>query len=110
MNWIQYTHPRSSRVFSFTKTFAITMGTLARYKAVNSLLKEGAEAYNYHFMDCWPWLTDKNGEVDSKLFISDMLHLNAKGNGRLGYHISEIIRNAHPEEKTLNVFVLTNGT
>ena len=26
------------------------------------------------------------------------------------YHISEIIRNAHPEEKTLNVFVLTNGT
>ena len=34
-----------------------------------------------------------------------MLHLNAKGNGRLGYHISEIIRNAHPEEKTLNVFI-----
>ena len=27
MNWIRYTHPESSRVYSFTKTFAIAMGT-----------------------------------------------------------------------------------
>ncbi|MEL0176173.1 MAG: GDSL-type esterase/lipase family protein, partial [Cryomorphaceae bacterium] len=105
MNWIQYSHPDLPVFFLSPKPSPSRWEHLARYKAVNSRLEGLAEAYNYHFMDCWPWLTDINGQVDSNLFISDMLHLNAIGNGRLGYHISEIIRNAHPEEKTLNVFI-----
>ena len=84
MNWIRNTHPNLPVFILSPKPSPSRWEHLARYKAVNSLLQQGAEAYNYHFMDCWPWLTDNNGEVDSKLFISDMLHLNAKGNGRLG--------------------------
>ena len=87
--------PRASRVSSFTKPSPARWNHLAKYKAVNSLLEELADGYNYHFMDCWPWLTDNNGQVDSALFIFDKLHLNDKGNHLLGLHMAEEIGDSY---------------
>ncbi len=105
MNWIQNTHPNLPVFLLSPKPSPSRWEHLARYKAVNSRLEELTQAYNYCFMDCWPWLTDNNGQVDSKLFVSDMLHLNAEGNGRLGHYISEAIRNSYLDEQTLDAFI-----
>ena len=56
-------------------------------------------------MDCWPWLTDNNGQVDSALFILDKLHLNKQGNDLLGRGIMEEIRDAFMEERLLNELI-----
>jgi uncharacterized protein (DUF1684 family)/lysophospholipase L1-like esterase len=105
MNWIQNTHPNLPVFLLSPKPSPSRWEHLARYKAVNSRLEELTQAYNYYFMDCWPWLTDNNGQVDSKLFVSDMLHLNAEGNGRLGHYISEAIRNSYLDKQTLDAFI-----
>ena len=105
MNWIQHTHPNLPVFLLSPKPSPSRWEHLARYKAVNSQLEELAQAYNYHFMDCWPWLTDNNGQVDPALFIFDKLHLNEKGNDLLGRGIAKEIRNAHPEEQTLDAFI-----
>jgi uncharacterized protein (DUF1684 family)/lysophospholipase L1-like esterase len=105
LNWIQHAHPDLPVFLLSPKPSPSRWEHLARYKAVNNRLEELTEAYNYHFMDCWPWLTNNNGQVDSDLFIYDNLHLNDEGNSRLGYYISEAIRNAHPEEETLDALI-----
>ena len=105
MNWIQHTHPDLPVFLLSPKPSPSRWEHLARYKAVKSKLEELAQAYNYHFMDCWPWLTDNNGQVDPALFIFDKLHLNEKGNDLLGHGIAKEIRNAHPEEQTLDAFI-----
>ena len=105
LNWIQQTHPEL-RVFLLSpKPSPARWNHLAKYKAVNSLLEELADGYNYHFMDCWPWLTDNNGQVDSALFIFDKLHLNDKGNHLLGLHMAEEIGDSYVEERLLNEFI-----
>ena len=105
MNWIRNTHPHLPVFLLSPKPSPSRWEHLARYKAVNSLIKEGAEAYNYHFMDCWPWLADINGQVDPDLFIFDKLHLNDQGNGILGRFMAEAIRNSYLDEQILDAFV-----
>lgn len=105
MNWIQYTHPNLPVFFLSAKPSPLRWEHLARYKAVNSELEGLAEAYNYQFLDCWPWLTDNNGQVDPELFISDKLHLNDQGNQILGRFMAEAIRNSYFDEQTLDAFV-----
>ena len=105
LNWIQNTHPNLPVFLLSPKPSPSRWEHLARYKAVNGLLEELTEAYNYHFMDCWPWLTDNNGQVDPALFIFDKLHLNDKGNDLLGRGMAEEIRSAHLDETTLNEFI-----
>ena len=56
-------------------------------------------------MDCWPWLTDNNGQVNPALFIFDKLHLNKQGNDLLGRGMAEEIRDAYLEERLLNEFI-----
>ena len=105
MNWIQSTHPNLPVLFLSPKPSPSRWEHLARYKAANSQLQGLAEAYNYKFLDCWPWLTDNNGQVDPGLFISDKLHLNDQGNQILGRFMAEAIRNSYLDEQTLDVFV-----
>ena len=105
LNWIQYTHPELPVFLLSPKPSPSRWEHLARYKAVNNALEELTQAYNYHFMDCWPWLTDNNGQVDPALFIFDKLHLNDKGNDLLGRGMAEEIRSAHLNETTLNEFI-----
>ncbi|MGB1151809.1 MAG: GDSL-type esterase/lipase family protein, partial [Schleiferiaceae bacterium] len=105
MNWIQNTHPNLPVFILSPKPSPSRWEHVAKYKAVNSQLQGLAEAYNYHFMDCWPWLTDNNGQVNPELFIFDELHLNAQGNQILGRFMSEAIRNAYFDEQTLDAFV-----
>ena len=105
LNWIQHTHPELPVFILSPKPSPSRWEHLARYKAVNSALEELTEAYNYHFMDCWPWLTDNNGQVDPALFIFDNLHLNDEGNSRLGHYMAEEIRSAYLNETTLNEFI-----
>jgi uncharacterized protein (DUF1684 family)/lysophospholipase L1-like esterase len=105
MNWIQETHPGLPVLFLSPKPSPSRWEHLAKYKAVNGRLQGLTEAYNYYFMDCWPWLTDNNGQVDPELFIFDGLHLNKEGNSRLGHYIAEEIRSAHLNETTLNEFI-----
>jgi len=105
LNWIQNTHPNLPVFLLSPKPSPLRWEHLAKYRAVNSQLQGIAEAYNYHFLDCWPWLTDNNGQVDSDLFIFDNLHLNDEGNSRLGHYIAEEIRSAHLNETTLNEFI-----
>ena len=105
LNWIQHTHPELPVFLLSPKPSPSRWEHLARYKAVNNRLEELSEAYNYHFMDCWPWLTTNNGQVDSDLFIYDNLHLNDEGNSRLGHYMAEEIRSAHLNESTLNEFI-----
>src|SRR5210317_153602 len=105
LNWIQNTHPELPVFLLSPKPSPSRWQHLAKYKAVNSRLEELTQAYNYHFIDCWPWLTDNNGQVDPTLFIIDNLHLNDQGNDLLGFVIAEAIRNAHTEEQTLNAFI-----
>ena len=100
LNWIQYTHPELPVFLLSPKPSPSRWEHQARYKAVNSRLQELTEGYNYHFLDCWPWLTDNNGQVDSDLFIFDNLHLNDGGNSRLGHYMAEEIRSAHFNEST----------
>ena len=105
MNWIQHTHPKLPVFLLSPKPSPSRWEHLARYKAVNSSLEELTQAYNYYFMDCWPWLTDNNGQVDPALFKFDKLHLNDEGNNRLGHYIAEEIRNAHIEDEALDEFI-----
>ena len=105
LNWIQYTHPDLPVFLLSPKPSPSRWEHLARYKAVNNTLEELTQAYSYHFIDCWPWLTDNNGQVDPALFIFDNLHLNDEGNSRLGHYMAEEIRSAHLNETTLNEFI-----
>ena len=105
MNWIQHTHPDLPVFLLSPKPSPSRWEHLARYKAVNSRLEELTQAYNYYFMDCWPWLTDNNVQVDPGLFISDKLHLNEQGYQILGRFIAEVIRNSYLDEQTLDAFV-----
>ncbi len=105
LNWIQYTHPELPVFLLSPKPSPSRWEHLARYKAVNGRLEELTQAYNYHFMDCWPWLTDNNGQVDPALFIFDKLHLNDQGNYILGRGIAEEIHATYLEERTLDSFI-----
>jgi len=105
LNWIQNTHPNLPVFLLSPKPSPSRWEHLAKYKAVNSQLQGLAEAYNYQFLDCWPWLTDNNGQVDPGLFISDKLHLNDQGNQILGRFMAEAIRNSYLNEQSLDVFV-----
>ena len=105
MNWIQQTHPELPVFLLSPKPSPARWEHLAKYKAVNSRLEELTDEYNYRFMDCWPWLTDNNGQVDSTLFIFDKLHLNDEGYDRLGRYMREEIRDAYVEERLLNEFI-----
>ena len=105
MNWIQQTHPELPVFLLSPKPSPARWVHLAKYKAVNSRLVELTDEYNYRFMDCWPWLTDNNGQVDSTLFIFDKLHLNDEGYDRLGRYMMEEIRDAYVEERLLNEFI-----
>ncbi|HAF47250.1 MAG TPA: hypothetical protein DCG83_06165 [Cryomorphaceae bacterium] len=105
MNWIQHTHPELPVFLLSPKPSPSRWEHLARYKAVNNRLEELTNVYNYYFMDCWPWLTDNNGQVDPALFKFDKLHLNDEGNNRIGHYIAEEIRNAHLEDNALDEFL-----
>ncbi|MGB1267011.1 MAG: GDSL-type esterase/lipase family protein, partial [Schleiferiaceae bacterium] len=105
LKWIQQTHPELPVFLLSPKPSPARWEHLAKYKAVNGQLEELTDLYNYHFMDCWPWLTDNNGQVDPALFIFDKLHLNKQGNDLLGRGMAEEIRDAYLEERLLNVFI-----
>ena len=103
--WIQNMHPNLPVFLLSPKPSPSRWEHLAKYKAVNGQLKGLAEAYNYYFIDCWPWLTVNNGQVNPALFKSDKLHLNDEGNNRLGHYLAEEIRNAHLEDSALDAFL-----
>ena len=105
LKWIQQTYPELPVFLLSPKPSPARWEHLAKYKAVNGQLEELTDLYNYHFMDCWPWLTDNNGQVDPALFIFDKLHLNKQGNDLLGRGMAEEIRDAYLEERLLNEFI-----
>ncbi|HCP40911.1 MAG TPA: hypothetical protein DIT65_03885 [Cryomorphaceae bacterium] len=105
LNWIQKTHPELPVFLLSPKPSPSRWQHVAKYKALNSRLEKLTGAYNYQFLDCWPWLTDNDGNVDATLFNFDKLHLNDKGNNRLGYFIAEEIRDALEDEQRLNKFI-----
>ena len=106
MEWLRENHPELPVYFLSPKPSPSRWAYLAKYSAVNKTLKTLSEVYfNYTFIDCWPVLTDANGQVDSSLFIADMLHLNDEGNGILGDLISRTMSTSSSNEDFLNIFV-----
>lgn len=106
MEWLRENHPELPVYFLSPKPSPSRWAYLAKYSAVNKTLKTLSEVYfNYTFIDCWPVLTDANGQVDSSLFIADMLHLSDEGNGILGDLISRTISTSSSNEDYLNIFV-----
>ena len=104
--WIQLTHPELPVYILSPKPSPARWEHLARYKRLNEFLCAESEiVFDYHFLNCWPYLTDGNGQVDSIRFIPDMLHLNEKGNARLGAFIGKVISLAPHEENILNSFI-----
>lgn len=106
MEWLRKNHPHLPVFFLSPKPSPSRWAYLPKYTAINKTLKTlSEEYYNYTFIDCWPVLTDINGQVDSSLFIADMLHLNDEGNGILGDLIAISLFTSSSNENYLNGFI-----
>lgn len=87
--WLNETHPDLPVYVVSPKPSPARWSYLPTYLALNKRLANLCLELGQRWIDCWPALTDEQGQVREDFFIQDRLHLNESGNAALGQAIRE---------------------
>jgi uncharacterized protein (DUF1684 family)/lysophospholipase L1-like esterase len=83
--WIKSNHPEMEVIFLSPKPSPLRWKYRSTYFKINQELEKLCTDYfGFKFVNCWPDLTDDNGDVLNQYFQKDQLHLNNIGNEVIG--------------------------
>ena len=83
-DWLNETHPELPVYVLSPKPSPARWSFLPTYLTLNKQLAALCLEMGQSWIDCWPALTDGQGQVREEFFIHDRLHLNDRGNEALG--------------------------